>query len=68
MFPGELPEDPEVALRAGGFRGHGETGAMAIWAPLPALPAAEARARGTKRLPHIRLDRALQFLLGDRLG
>ena len=37
--------------------------------PLPALPPAAARARRRREpaLPHIRLDRALQFLLGDRL-
>ena len=39
--------------------------------PLRALPPAEARTHGegvTLSLPHIRLDRALQFLIGDRLA
>ena len=37
--------------------------------PLPAVSPAAARARSTAApaLPHIRLDRALQFLIGDRM-
>jgi uncharacterized protein len=64
VFPGDLPDDPTAVFR-----------------PLPAVtddvdvrfvrfrpPRLERTAEGlTLSLPHIRLDRALQFLLGDRL-
>lgn len=67
VFPGDLPEQPEGFFRAlDGNGGDGES--------LPELnivrfrpPVIEQReARLT--IPHIRLDRALQFLLGDRLA
>ena len=66
VFPGELPLDPRDVFRGDGL----------------ALAEAEARLRflrfrppkgavaadgSAQPLPHIRLDRALQFLLGDRL-
>ena len=62
LFPGDLPDDPESIFQAG------ETG--------PALrflrfrpPKLERTAEGlTLSLPHIRLDRALEFLIGDRLS
>jgi predicted YcjX-like family ATPase len=64
VFPGDLPDDPTAVFR-----------------PLPAVtddvdvrfvrfrpPRLERTAEGlTLSLPHIRLDRALQFLLGDSL-
>ena len=67
IFPGELPADPRAVFRGDGL----------------ALPAAEADYRFVRfrppvaeigadgkaqALPHIRLDRALEFLLGDRLA
>jgi uncharacterized protein len=66
IFPGQLPSDPDAVFR-------GDTG---ITNPLDAdyrflrfrPPIAARDAVGTPLpLPHIRLDRALQFLLGDRL-
>jgi uncharacterized protein len=62
VFPGDLPADPEAAL-AGGADEH----------PIRFVrfrpPKLERTAEGvTLSLPHIRLDRALQFLLGDRLA
>ena len=64
-FPGDLPDDPD-----------------ALFAPFKGLTAADEtdyrflrfrpplteRMDGAPILPHIRLDRALQFLLGDRLA
>ena len=61
VFPGRLPDDPDAALAGAAL----------------ALPEAEndwrfvrfrppATSAGAPR-PHIRLDRALQFLIGDRL-
>jgi len=60
VFPGELPDDPRAV-----FRGEGFAGADNDWRFVrfrPPLLAAGAVA------PHIRLDRALQFLIGDRLA
>jgi uncharacterized protein len=69
-FPGELPEDPQ-ALFAGenAFRGlasgqgEGTDFRFLRFRPPRLTPEGE---NGTT-LPHIRLDRALQFLIGDRL-
>ncbi|QLF70703.1 YcjX family protein [Peteryoungia desertarenae] len=65
VFPGDLPENPETFFSA---LDHGKA--------LPDLnivrfrpPALEEGGAGIKlSVPHIRLDRALQFLLGDRLA
>ena len=70
MFPGDLPDDPE-ALFAGPCEGFkGLTTSVAAEADYRFLrvrpPAPEASDRPV--LPHIRLDRALQFLLGDHLA
>jgi len=59
FFPGDLPNNPE-SVREGA-------------APLRFVrfrpPALERTAEGvTLSLPHIRLDRALEFLIGDRLA
>ncbi len=71
MFPGDLPEEPDALFDpAAAFRG------------LAAAPSENADYRFLRfrppavrgpglvpaTLPHIRLDRALQFLLGDRLA
>ena len=71
MFPGDLPDDPNDLFRsdASAFRG------IATTSPQNAdfrflrvrPPLLETTDRGTPALPHIRLDRALQFLIGDRL-
>jgi uncharacterized protein len=63
IFPGDLPRDPDIVFQED--------------APVPheirfvrfRPPKLERSADGaTVFLPHIRLDRALQFLLGDRLA
>jgi predicted YcjX-like family ATPase len=68
-FPGDLPEDPAALLARNGFKG---LTAQANDADFRFLrfrpPATEPGAAGAPTLPHIRLDRALQFLLGDRLA
>jgi predicted YcjX-like family ATPase len=53
FFPGDLPAD---STRGGNFR-------SIRFRP----PALEMTDDGIPALPHIRLDRALQFLIGDRL-
>jgi hypothetical protein len=67
-FPGDVPADPE-ALFNGAFRGlssaSAETSDFRFLRFRP--PALERDGKGEPALPHIRLDRALQFLIGDRL-
>jgi predicted YcjX-like family ATPase len=68
LYPGELPEDPQAALaaaRAGaehrpGWLG-GDFDVMDFAPPRPAGRAGDGP-------PHIRLDPALEFLIGDRLA
>ncbi|MFL5000017.1 MAG: YcjX family protein [Xanthobacteraceae bacterium] len=72
MFPGDLPDDPEplFSRETGVFKGLATADAgeadyrFLRFRP----PAAETNPAGHPVLPHIRLDRALQFLLGDRLA
>jgi predicted YcjX-like family ATPase len=67
-FPGDLPDNPALALDPGDF-------SLTEHTP-PALqflrfrpPPLERTAEGLKlSLPHIRLDRALDFLIGDYLA
>ena len=68
LFPGDLPDDPAVLFET--FKGL--TGAPADETDFRFLrfrpPPAEPGPSGDATLPHIRLDRALQFLIGDRLA
>ena len=59
VFPGELPVDP-TGLFAGPDAFRGEDYRFVRFLP----PKADA----TQPLPHIRLDRAVEFLIGDRLA
>ena len=59
IFPGELPARPELAIDQGFPRG-----SMQFVRFRPPLIAADDR---SFPLPHIRLDRALEFLIGDYL-
>jgi predicted YcjX-like family ATPase len=61
IFPGELPQDPQAV-----FSGAVPPGALRFprFRPPPRIPDAAGR---LPPLPHIRLDRALEFLIGDRL-
>ncbi|MGQ4273081.1 YcjX family protein [Terrihabitans sp. B22-R8] len=67
VFPGDLPSDPEVALRPGGYRGRAETGEGDVGIIRFRPPRVEGP-REAPRLPHIRMDRVLNFLLGDKLA
>ncbi len=61
IFPGDLPKDPGDILK------HGSDAGIRFVRFRP--PRLEKTAEGVKlSLPHIRLDRALQFLVGDRLA
>ena len=66
VFPGDLPADPSALFDAkAGNGGHDEIVRFVRFRP----PRLERSATGaTLSLPHIRLDRALQFLIGDRLA
>ncbi len=61
MFPGDLPTDPMVVLDAAA-----KPLDLRFLRFRPPVPERHADGR-LKPLPHIRLDRALEFLLGDRL-
>ncbi len=62
VFPGDLPEDPEALDRAGP-----PAPSDAHFVRFRPPQTAPAGSGGPVALPHIRLDRALNFLLGDRL-
>ena len=69
-FPGDLPADPEELFAGNGaFRGLSSASAEKTdyrflrFRP----PQLEREGADEPALPHIRLDRALQFLVGDRL-
>jgi predicted YcjX-like family ATPase len=65
-FPGDLPDDPAALFKNfTGLTTADETDYRFLrFRPPPGEPGRT----GTPTLPHIRLDRALQFLLGDRLA
>jgi uncharacterized protein len=67
-FPGDLPNDPEELFQ-GAFRGLSSTPSdKADYRFLRFRPPRlEREGNEEPALPHIRLDRALQFLIGDRL-
>jgi len=69
-FPGDLPDNPE-ALFGNDDAFRGLSSAAAENADFRFLrfrpPKLESSATGAPVLPHIRLDRALQFLMGDKL-
>ncbi len=66
IFPGDLPENPSALFRKDAPAPSGDPAIRFVRFRPPKL---ERTAEGvTLSLPHIRLDRALQFLLGDRLS
>ena len=66
IFPGELPADPRMVFRGQGLAVPAQD---ADYRFLRFRPPIASLDKGTALpLPHIRLDRAMEFLLGDRLG
>jgi len=63
IFPGDLPEDPNAALNPAAARSRLHFVRFRPPRVLPPGPDGEAAA-----LPHVRLDRALEFLLADWLA
>ena len=66
VFPGELPADPKLALRGDALATPVGDADMRFVRFRPPLPGRAADGE-LLPLPSIRLDRALEFLLGDRL-
>jgi uncharacterized protein len=71
-FPGELPEDPQALFESTtAFSGLASAQTNTDFRFLrfrpPRLPQAGQDGEDAVALPHIRLDRALQFLIGDKL-
>jgi predicted YcjX-like family ATPase len=74
-FPGDLPADPEELFKGdSAFRGLSSTPAdntdfrfLRFRPPQLAGQNPESKEADGPMLPHIRLDRALQFLIGDKL-
>jgi uncharacterized protein len=69
IFPGDLPDDPNELLHTDNrFRGSIDSPQNPDFRFLRVRPPVlEFTESGVPALPHIRLDRALQFLIGDRL-
>ena len=69
MFPGDLPADPDAVFGAApSFRGLATaTPQDADFRFLRLRPPRLEQRDGSLMLPHIRLDRALQFLIGDKM-
>lgn len=69
MFPGDLPDDPGVFFDNPGDKSLAEPAEPHLRFVRFRPPQLERTAEGlTLSLPHIRLDRALEFLIGDRLA
>jgi uncharacterized protein len=71
VFPGDLPDDPDTLFAPGAVPFRGLTAASDEETDFRFVrfrpPPLETTGDGVPALPHIRLDRALQFLIGDRL-
>ncbi|MEM7566873.1 MAG: YcjX family protein [Pseudomonadota bacterium] len=66
VFPGSLPSDPEAVLEAG-YRFSGEEEEDAATGDFRFVRFRPPERERGAALPHIRLDRALERLIGDRL-
>ncbi len=67
IFPGELPADPKAVFRGDALATPAEEADWRFARFRPPLASSGSDGKPLP-LPHIRLDRALEFLLGDRLG
>ena len=64
VFPGDLPEDPASLLAQSAVPADASVHFLRFRPPRVSL---ESPSGEEPALPHIRLDRAIEFLLGDRL-
>ncbi|QIE57885.1 YcjX family protein [Pikeienuella piscinae] len=67
LDPGELPADPASVLAAARAADAGPAGTGWLDGAFKVMNFAPPRLSRGEGLPHIRLDRALEFLIGDRL-
>jgi predicted YcjX-like family ATPase len=71
IYPGELPQDPDALFGGDASAFRGLTTGSQNDADFRFLrfrpPVLDMTENGTPALPHIRLDRTLQFLIGDKL-
>ncbi len=68
VFPGDLPADPDVLFKAGDKAdAHSRRTKRICASCVSGRRVLETTPEGVPALPHIRFDRALQFLIGDRL-
>jgi predicted YcjX-like family ATPase len=67
LFPGDLPDDPSKLLSRSGKTAKQEHDIRAVKFRPPKLTL-QTGAGAEPAFPHIRLDRALQFLIGDDLA
>ncbi len=65
VFPGDLPDDPSLALSQAWLADGRAPAHFVKFRPPKQRPPAFGQSAA---LPHIRLDRALNFLIGDRLA
>ncbi len=65
IFPGELPDDPKLVFRGDGLAMSDSNAEYRFLRFRP--PLINSGKDGQTATPHIRLDRALEFLIGDRL-
>lgn len=68
VFPGDLPADPEQALAPGGYKGRADGGEGDVGILKFRPPKLETGPWEKKQLHHIRMDRVLEFLIGDKLA
>jgi predicted YcjX-like family ATPase len=66
VFPGDLPDDPSRLFDPGAFAGLESAGPGG--SDFRFIRFRPPRLEPHQVLPHIRLDRTLEFLIGDRLG
>ena len=66
IFPGELPADPKLVFQGDGIALQDSDADYRFLRFRPPVPGPMVDGRAA-RLPHIRLDRALEFLIGDKL-
>jgi predicted YcjX-like family ATPase len=67
VFPGDLPADPEAALRSGGYVGRAAREDGGDLGFIKFRPPKILASERPPQLPHIRLDRTIEFLIGDAL-
>ena len=68
VFPGDLPEDPASLLTQAAPAAGGTDASIHFLRFRPPRITLETPSGEEPALPHIRLDRAIEFLLGDRLA